>query len=164
MTDPLPLTGLLEVGRISKAHGLRGELLVTLVSDRIERVAPGAELSTDRGPLRVIASRPHQGRWLVQFEGVTSRESAESWRGVVLRAEPIEDADVLWVHELIGCRVIDERGIDRGTVQTVLDNPASDLLELGSGALVPLTFVVGGPVDGIVRVVVPDGLFELFEE
>lgn len=99
----------------------------------------------------------------MQFHGIDTREVAESWRGVILRAEPIEDADVLWVHEMIGCRVLDAYGTDRGLVTAVQDNPASDLLVLDTGALVPLTFVVGEPEEGVIRVEVPDGLFELFE-
>ena len=48
------------------------------------------------------------------------------------------------MHELVGARVVDAGGVDRGLVVTVVANPASDLLELDSGALVPLRFVVGG--------------------
>lgn len=134
---------------------------MALTSDRTERVEPGSELDTDRGPLVVRASRPHQDRWLVHFDGVTSREAAEELRGLVLRAEPLEDPDELWVHELIGCRVLDAAGVDRGTVEAVQDNPAADLLVLDTGALVPVVFVVGAPTDGVVTVDVPDGLFEL---
>ena len=52
-------------------------------------------------------------------------------------------------------------GIDRGVVESVLDNPAADLLVLDSGALVPVVFVVGTPTDGWMQVDTPDGLFEL---
>ena len=82
-------------------------------------------------------------------------------RGLELRAEPIEDPDELWVHELIGCRVLSADGVDRGPVVAVQENPAADLLVLESGALVPVVFEVDGPVDGTVHVEVPDGLFEL---
>ncbi len=88
----------------------------------------------------------------------------------MLRAAPKGEADdgdedVLWVHELIGCEVVDLDGIDYGRVTSVLANPASDVLELDSGGLVPLTFVVGGIEDGhhgarVVRIDPPDGLFD----
>lgn len=152
---------LLEVGRILKAHGLRGEVVVSLTTDRTERVAPGSVLQTDRGPLTVVASRPHQDRWLVVFEGHAGRDAAEALRGLVLRAEPLEDADELWVHELIGCRVVDADGVDRGVVESVQDNPAADLLVLEGGHLVPVVFVTGPPVDGVVHVDTPAGLFDL---
>ncbi len=155
---------LLEVGRITKAHGLRGEVVVYLTSDREERVARGAVLQGDRGTSYVVASsRRHQDRWIVAFEQLATREDAEAARGTVLSAEPIDDPDALWVHELIGCTVVDADGTERGTVESVLDNPAADLLVLDSGALVPVVFVVGTPADGVVRVEVPDGLFDLTE-
>lgn len=152
---------LLEVGRITKAHGLRGEVVVFLSTDRTERVAVGSVLITDRGELRVEASRPHQDRFIVSFAGIATREEAEAVRGLVLRAAPLEDPDALWVHELIGCRVLTPDGVERGTVESVLANPASDLLVLDSGAMVPVVFVVGRPRGGVLTVDTPPGLFEL---
>ena len=100
---------------------------------------------------------------IVSFVQLTTREDAEAARGTVLSAEPIEDPDALWVHELIGSTVVDAEGVERGVVESVMDNPAAALLVLDSGALVPVAFVVDGPTDGIVRVDVPDGLFDLAE-
>jgi 16S rRNA processing protein RimM len=152
---------LLEVGRITKAHGLRGEVVVFLSSDRTERVDVGSVLTTERGELVITASRPHQDRWIVSFAGVASRESAEALRGLSLSAPPIEDPEALWVHELIGCTVVTPDGVERGVVESVLDNPASDLLVLDSGSMVPVVFVVQPPRDGILVVETPDGLFDL---
>jgi 16S rRNA processing protein RimM len=155
----------LEVGRIGKAHGIKGEVVVTFVSDRPERHAPGAVLRTDRGDLVVMASRPHQGKQLVAFEGITTRTEAETLRALLLYADPLDDPDVdddtLWVHELIGCRVVDADGVARGTVVQVEANPASDLLVLDDETLVPLHFVVDGPTGGVLTVVAPRGLFDL---
>src|SRR5690606_38654603 len=133
----------LEVGRITKAHGLRGEVIVVLGTDRAERVEPGAVLHAGERQLVVAGSRRHQNGWIVQFEGIAGREAAEALRGLVLSAEPLDDPDVLWVHELIGCTVVDTDGTERGVVESVQANPASDLLVLDSGALVPLVFVTG---------------------
>ena len=160
MTAP----ALLEVGRIGKAHGLRGEVSVLMVSDRPERVAPAAVLSTARGDLVVEHSRPHQGRYIVKFAGIADRTAAESWHGTVLLAEPIEDPDALFVHDLIGRRVIDADGVDRGLVVSLQSNPASDLLVLENDALVPLNFVTNSEIEGEIHVDTPDGLFELFED
>ena len=152
---------LLEVGRITKAHGLRGEVVVLLVTDRLERVDPGSVLTTERGELVVTASRPHQDRWIVSFRDVTTREDADALRGLTLSAPPLDDADALWVHELIGCTVISADGVERGVVESVLENPAADLLVLDDGALVPVVFVVGPPEGGRVHVDTPEGLFDL---
>ena len=153
------MSDLLEVGRITKPHGIKGEVIVRLVSDRAERVAPGFVLQSDRGPLTVESSRPHQRDWIVAFEGVPDRNTAETMRGLMLRAEPLDDPDVLWVHELVGSRVVETDGTDRGVVTAVEANPASDLLVLDSGALVPLTFVVSTEPGGVV-IDPPAGLFD----
>ena len=155
----------LEVGRITKAHGLRGEVVVHLVSDRTERLDRGSVLFSDRGDLTVLASRPHTDRWIVQFEGCTTREDAEALRGTELRAQASDELGIdgeLWVHELIGIRVVEVDGTDRGAIDSVQSNPAADLLVLDSGALVPVVFIVDGPADGVLTVDVPAGLFDLF--
>ena len=131
-----------------------------LTTDRIERVAAGAVLHTKGADLTVEASRPHQGHWLVQFEGVLSRNDAETLRGTVLLAERMDDPDELWVHELIGARVVDQHGTDLGTVEAVEDNTAADLLVLDGGGLVPVNFVESF-ADGTVTVDIPEGLLDL---
>jgi 16S rRNA processing protein RimM len=150
----------LEVGRIGRPHGLRGEAMVHLVTDRAERVDVGSELFAEDRDLIVVSSRPHQNGWIVQFDGFSSREAIEPLVGRVLSAESLDDPDALWVHELIGSRVVEQRtGTDRGVVVTVLENPAHDLLELDTGALVPMPFVVSHDA-GVVRIDPPDGLFD----
>jgi len=149
----------LEVGRVVKPHGLRGEVIVELVTDRTERLVPGTELATDDGLLVVEQSSPHLGRWIVQFAGVVGRDAAEALRGTVLSAEPLEDPDALWVHELVGSRVEGTDGTDYGFVTAVEANPASDLLVLEGGGLVPLRFVVDHE-PGRVVVDPPPGLLD----
>lgn len=151
---------LLEIGRVGRPHGTGGEVTVTLVSNRPERLEPGSELQTDLGTLQVSSARPHNKRHLVTFAGVDDRSKAETLRGLVLRAAPIVDPDELWVHELIGARVVDQSGTDRGSVASVVANPAGDLLELTDGALVPLRFLVHSVPSERIEVEVPDGLFE----
>ena len=151
---------LLEIGRVGRPHGTGGEVTVTLVSNRPERLAPGSELQTDQGTLQVVAARPHNKRHLVTFAGVDDRSNAEALRGLILRAAPIVDPDELWVHELVGARVVDQSGTDRGVVASVVANPAGDLLELTDGALVPLRFLVRSVPGERIEVEVPDGLFE----
>jgi len=162
-TDPV---NLLEVGRIDKPHGVRGDVVVALTTTEKGRVAPGTRLFSGDREFLITASRPHQHRWIVAFEGVFGREGAEAISGLVLSAEALEDddPDALWVHELIGSPVVEPDGTDRGVVQAVQDNPASDLLVLDTGALVPLRFLEGRDEQGRLVVDVPDGLFELLDE
>jgi 16S rRNA processing protein RimM len=148
----------LEVGRIGRPHGLRGELTVMLVTNRSERVEPGAQLFAGDRMLVVESSRPRRDGWVVRFEGVDDVDDAEALRGSMLTAEPLEDDD-LWVHDLIGCEVQDTLGRTLGTITAVEANPAHDLLVLRDGSLVPMPFVVEHE-PGRVVVDPPDGLFE----
>jgi 16S rRNA processing protein RimM len=155
---------LLEVGRIAKAHGIKGEVLVALTGDRTERVAKGATLRTKSGrDLVVRTATSHQGKWIVAFDGVATRTEAEALHSQTLFAEPIDDPDTLFVHDLIGSTVVDaDTGDEIGTVESVEANPASDLLVLaGSGALIPARFVVDRDADGRLRVELPEGLLDL---
>lgn len=154
---------MLEIGRITRPHGVRGEVSVLLTSNRTERLDPGSVLETANGPLEVRSSRPHKGGWLVWFAGVEGRDEAEALRDVILLGEPIDDPDELWVHELIGATVVDQDGIAHGTVTRVLENPASDLLEIDGGTLVPVQFIVDHTPGEEIRVDVPVGLFDLDE-
>jgi 16S rRNA processing protein RimM len=153
-------SGLLEVGRITKPHGLRGEVIIHLVTDRVERVAPGSVLSSPKGAMRVEASRPHHRDWIVTLAGYDDRNGAEALRGLVLSAPPFDgEDDELWVHELIGCVVATPDGIEHGRVTAVEANPASDLLVLDDGRLVPLNFLIRH-APGWLLVDVPAGLLD----
>jgi 16S rRNA processing protein RimM len=152
---------LLEIGTIVKPHGIRGEVVVELVSNRPEeRLAPGSVLSGDAGELRVRRARPHQRRWIVELEGVDDRTAAEALRGTVLRAEALREDGTLWAHELVGVPVVDREGRSLGVVQALEANPASDLLVLAGDRLVPLTFVVSYQAGGSIVVDPPEGLLD----
>ncbi|MEO7555960.1 MAG: ribosome maturation factor RimM [Acidimicrobiales bacterium] len=154
--------GLLEVGRVAKPHGVRGEVVVALTTERTERAAVGSVLHTDgHGALTVATSRPHQGKWIVAFAGVVDREGAEALHSVVLRAEPIDDPGELFAHELIGSPVVDLAGTACGNVAAIQANPAADLLVLDDGNLVPSVFLVERRQDGTVVIDPPPGLLEL---
>ena len=150
----------LTVGRIDKPHGVRGEVLVSLVTNRLERVEPGTELLVGNQVLKIRESRPHQGRWIVRFEQIHDRNAAETYRGMDLTADAIDDPDELWVHELIGAEVVDTEGESLGTIAHVEPNPASDLLILEDDGIVPLTFFVERRDDGTIVVDPPEGLFD----
>ena len=97
---------------------------------------------------------------MVKFREITSREQANDARGTALTADAIDDPDAIWIHDLIGKPVVDTDGESLGTVESVLENPASDLLELGGGELIPLTFYVEQRDDGTIVVDPPEGLFD----
>ncbi len=163
-----PPVGLLEVGRCGKPHGVQGRISVILSSNRQERLAPGSSLWIGEWMKVVSSARvPGSDRWTVAFAGIEDRTAAERLVNRVVWAEPLEDDDAVWVHQVIGAVVRDATGADRGRCRSVIANPANDLIELESGVLIPVTFVVSVTrADGGFVVVVdpPEGLFELFEE
>jgi 16S rRNA processing protein RimM len=151
-----------EIGRVGRAHGVRGEVTVALLTNRPERVAPGAVVFAAGRELVVLASRPHQHRWVVAFEGVTDRSAAEALTGSVLTAERAGDAPEgeLWLDALVGKEVRDRAGTVLGHVRAIEANPAHDLLVLDGDVLVPVVFVAEYGPDAVV-VDVPEGLLEV---
>lgn len=164
MSGGAPPPGHLEVGRIGKPHGVRGDLFVSLTSDLTERHAPGARfIIVEAGHLRelvVTSSRPQQNRWVVHFEGIDDRNAAEKLTNRFLYAEPIDSDEALWVHELIGSVVVDKSGQRWGRCTGVISNPAHDILEIDGSVLVPVPFVLSC-IDGVTVIDPPEGLREL---
>jgi 16S rRNA processing protein RimM len=156
------VTDRLDVGRISRAHGLRGDLVIAPITNRGERFAVGSELFDGAQSHRIVTSRRQGDHFVVHFDGIDDRASAELLRGRVLQAEPLTaEPGEVFVHELIGARVIDQHDRALGVVRHVEANPAHDILVCDTGVLIPIVFV-GEVVDEVVHVDVPDGLVELY--
>lgn len=168
----------LVVGRIVKAHGIAGEVVVDVRTDDPEaRFAAGAEL---RGKPRtgaqrtfvVEAARAHGGRLLVRLEGVADRGAADALRGTLFVVEaaelpPLEDPDEFYDHELEGLRVRTVEGQDIGVVAEVLHTAAGELLSVkradGSEVLVPFVEAIVPSVSRTDGVVIdpPEGLLDM---
>lgn len=167
----------LVVGRIGKAHGLRGEVTVEVRTDDPElRFAPGALLETDplrRGPLTVASGRVQGGRLVLRFEGIEDRTAAEGLRNTLLivEADPEElpdDPDEFYDHQLVGLRVVTVAGDEVGTVAEMLHLPTQDLFAVtrpdGREVLIPFVEEIVPGVDLEERTVLvdpPAGLLEL---
>ncbi|MFD5919538.1 ribosome maturation factor RimM [Kitasatospora sp. NPDC058201] len=140
----------LVVGKIGRAHGIRGDVSVEVRTDEPElRLGPGAVLLTDpasTGPLTVESGKVHSGRLLLRFAGVKDRNAAEALRGTVLIAEvdPEEtpdDPEEYYDHQLIGLDVVLLDGTPVGELTEVVHLPYQDLLTVrkadGTEVLVP---------------------------
>jgi len=163
-----------EIGRVIKPHGLRGEVAVYPTSDVVERFAVGTPVWVDGVATTVATSRPHQGRPLVRFEHVRDRTAAERLRGALVEAAPLdlEELDAYLVSELVGLPVVDGVGAVLGTVIGLVEMPpvaGYDLLEVerpGGGTwLLPAADELVEAVDDAegLRLVVrelPEGLVE----
>jgi 16S rRNA processing protein RimM len=146
------------VGEIVRPHGLKGDVVVRLDTNQRDRLDPGTTYDTDAGPLVIVASRPLKDRFVVTFDGVASTTDAERLRGTKLVGAPRDVDGALWVDELVGATVVTADGRHLGVVAAVESNPASDLLVLDSGALVPSRFIVGTLEGATITVEVPEGL------
>ena len=148
------MSELLAVGRITRAHGVGGEVSVQSLTEVEDRYARGSTLllgpEGDRS-LTVERSRPHQQRLLVKFEEVPDRTAAEALRGRLLLvssdAAPDAPTGSFWVHQVVGLEVVTESGRSLGRVAEVQGNPANDLWLTETGALIPAVRDVVGEVD-----------------
>ncbi len=161
------------IGRVVKAHGVRGEVVVHPLSDVPGRFGVGTEVVVGDTRRVITASRPHQGRLLLGFEGVGDRNAAERLRGREVLGPPVdlEDSDVYYAHELVGLRVRHVDGRDLGEVSALIELPEAagyDLLEVardGGSWLLPAAEEFAEVVeeeDGALVLVVdpPDGLLD----
>ncbi|MEJ2860573.1 ribosome maturation factor RimM [Actinomycetospora flava] len=166
------------VGRVVKAHGLRGELVVEPRTDNVEaRFAPGTVLSV-RGSrafrvpaLTILAARRHADRLLVTVEEVGDRDAAEALRTAELTApalaEAPEDPDEFHDHQLEGLAVVLGDGTAVGTVTAVLHGAGGELLAVdrteGGELLVPFVAAIVTEVDvagGRLVLDPPEGLLD----
>jgi 16S rRNA processing protein RimM len=165
------------IGRVAKAHGVRGELAVELRTDSPdERFQSGAVLTSrlrdgTTRELTVTAARPHSGRMLVTFEQIRTREDAEAVRGALLLGDtadlpPTEDPDEFYDHQLEGLRAELTDGTPAGTILEVVHAPGGELLSMersGRTVLVPFVRQIVPVVDiagGRVVLDPPEGLLD----
>ncbi|TPG36881.1 ribosome maturation factor RimM [Mycolicibacterium hodleri] len=171
----------LVVGRVVKAHGIGGEVVVDVrTDDPHERFAPGTSLrarARDKGERTYVvdAMREHGGRLLIRLEGVASRDSADALRGSLFIVDtadlpPIEDPDEFYDHQLEGLRVRTLAGREVGAVAEVLHTAAGEILAVrpadgeGPEVLVPFVGAIVTAVslqDGVIDIDPPDGLLDL---
>lgn len=170
----------LVVGRVVKAHGVTGELVVDVRTDDPDaRFVPGAALRgrPSRGGAErrfvIDTVRAHGGRLLVRLDGIADRDAADALRGTLFLVDtdqlpPIEDPDEFYDHQLEGLSVRTTDGHDVGVIAEVLHTAAGELLSVktpaGAEVLVPFVTAIVPRVslaDGLVEIDPPEGLLDL---
>jgi len=158
----------LAIGRVARAHGIRGRVLIAPYNAgseglcRARRIWLGErELEVDR------AQRVTQG-YLVALRGVGDRDQADALRGEEVRVDraelPALEAGEMYAIDLIGYQVSDPQGTARGVVEDLEEAGPQDLLRLDGGTLVPLALVTEvQPQARRIVVDAPEGLFDLEE-
>lgn len=154
------MSDLVQIGRVIKPHGVRGELVVAPTTDDPEgRFARGeCVLGKQAGKettLKIKSMRPHQGRLLVAFEQVPDRTAAESLRGMKFFAEPVfdEDEDSYYDFELVGLRVLNCGAVDEETANArAYEGAQPEPFDIGE-----VVGVVRGPVQRLLEVSLDSG-------
>jgi 16S rRNA processing protein RimM len=170
---------LIIVGRVRKAHGIRGDLVVEPITDEPDAVfAPGRRViagtasgdpARDRRELVIASSSPFKGGYIVHFGGIEDRTEADLWRDRFVLAPASEltppGDDEVYLHEIPGMRVELESGQPVGTVVHVYELPQGLTLDVKRDAgnvMIPYDHVVTS-LDRearVIRIDPPDGLLE----
>ena len=177
------------VGIVRRAHGIRGELAVELFTDAPDAVfasgrrvfggtPEGRVLTADRRPggppltLTVRGARPFKDGLIVTFDEVADRTAAEPWRDralLVPYAElPPPAEDEVYLHELVGMRVVHRDGTPVGEVVDLMELPQGLALDVRIEGTERTAYLPYRPemvveVDVPARTVTvdpPEGLFE----
>jgi 16S rRNA processing protein RimM len=164
------------VGRIARAHGIRGQVIVDPDTDfPEERFQPGADLYIERGgkaePLRITAVRFHRERPILGVDGVATMSDAELLAGHELRVPrdwlaPLPAA-TFYRHDLIGCAVVTAGGDRVGEVSGVEGTMAGSRLVVDGPRgeiLIPMAAEICTAIDVAAKRIVidaPEGLLDL---
>jgi len=164
------------VGRVARAHGIRGHVIVNPETDFPEaRFQPGARLWMARDgrvvPVTIERVRFHQGRPILGLAGVETMNDAGALAGLELRVpadalQPLGDGE-FYRHDLVGCRVSARDGTPVGTVLRVEGDRGSSRLVVAAGGgevLVPLAVEICVRIDpaaGEIVIDPPEGLLDL---
>lgn len=163
----------MRIGHVTRAHGIRGAVVVKFYSDNPEQYGSGlsVRLHPKADVLTVATNKPVRGGSFVSFDEVTDRTMAEGLRGNQLLMEqqqqrPLGD-DEYWPSDLVGMAVHDLEGNVVGSVVEVHLGEAQNRLEIdhgGSSALIPFVAELVPEVRVAERVVVINPLPGLLVE
>ena len=157
----------LRIGRVLKAHGVKGAVRIELLTDFPDRFAPGSQVEVAGRRLTVARAEEQDGEWLVTFNGIDDRRGAQLLSGAYCTL-PLEEArrlpaDRFYHFELVGLTVVDARsGREIGRVAEVLTYEANDVLRVTSGdreVLIPMLRRVVrsiSPREGVITVDLPE--------
>ncbi len=174
MVRPVPDKDRVLVGVIGAAHGIKGAIRVKSFTHDPKAIADYSLIRGDKdgGGLKLSLIRPDKGGFIAAVDGIADRNAAEGLKGLKLyvmrRDLPKPSEEEFYHHDLIGLKVLDDQGQERGTVKAVENFGAGELLELaleepvkdmGRDILVPFTRALVPEIDpdrGFVTVLIED--------
>jgi len=143
--NPASAPAFLVLGRLSRPHGVRGEMQLVITTAFPERIADletvyvGANpYDTDGAiPYQIVGVRRHRNQLLIRLEGIATREDADLLRGKLLmvaldQAVPLDEGEY-YLFQAIGVRVVTTDGEDLGRVAEILETGANDVFIVRGG-------------------------------
>jgi 16S rRNA processing protein RimM len=137
----------LAVGKLRRTHGVRGEIVMEVLTDFPERIHTGMTLyaGPEHQPLRLHSLRWHGSTLLVTFDGYETLEQVVEWRNHLLYVTaadrpPLPEGEY-YHHQVLGLRVVSEQGETLGQVTEILATGANDVYvvrpDIGKEILIP---------------------------
>jgi 16S rRNA processing protein RimM len=165
------------IGRVSKPHGVKGEIRIAYFNPEDTRFFSHYHmifLQGDEGSpqgYRLISVRPQKRFILAQLEGIRTKEEAEQLRGKVVLIDPaalpsLEGGEYYW-HDILGMRVVTDKGSDVGEVMEIVPTGSNDVYVVQKGKkefLIPATKEVIISIDTEARTMVIRPLEGLLQE
>lgn len=151
-----------EIGGVARAHGIRGEVVIVTHDPDSDTLGYVEQVFVAGVARKVVVARDTHRGWLVQLEGVVTRNDAEALRGAVvevLRSDLALDDDDVLLHDLVGCQVVLPDGRPWGVVAAIDAGPGQDRLVIhdnGVERMVPLVDAFLPKVDLEARIVTVD--------
>lgn len=124
------------IGKIDRAHGIKGEVIITSYSDFPERfehdnIVYVSSRNNQKQELKIEKSRVHHNRFIIKFYNIDTRNEAEQLRGLTLEILSEQIASLpegrYWHHDIVGLDVYTDDNGFLGTISEILENPANDI-------------------------------------
>jgi 16S rRNA processing protein RimM len=123
----------LVVGKLRRPHGLRGEILMEVITDFPERLRKGVKVyvGDEKSPMQIRSRRVHGQGLLMGLEGYSTPEEAGELRNQLVYVSahdrpPLPEGEY-YHHQLLGLRVITEEGLELGLLHEILSTAANDV-------------------------------------
>lgn len=125
------MTTTFAVGRILAPWGIRGDVVVQVLSDNPDRFKPGASVLLEGQPRKVERHRTVSGKMVVKLSGIDDRNASETLKGVLLEVPEAElmalPPDTYFHHQIVGLTVVTTDGLELGRVQDILRTGSNDV-------------------------------------
>lgn len=128
----------LAVGTLRRSHGIRGDMLLDVMTDFPDRLKPGTKifLGDKKIPLKITRRRPHNEGLLLGFEGISNAEQTARYRAqvayVLAEDRPVLPEGEYYHHQILGMQVVDEDGTALGVISEIIETGANDVYVIRS--------------------------------